>query len=394
LAAFRSERYLMIDGQAPPSPWGPLSGYFRTADDRYVQLHANFPHHHAGLVELLQCADDRDAVKAAIRDWRGEDFETAAGARGLCVGLLRSRAEWEAHPQGQAVAGLPLLEIDKIGDSPPEPLPPGTRPLSDVRVLDLTRVIAGPVCGRTLAAHGADVLRVGAPHLPLLPHVWLELARGKRSCHLDLREHTDRVMLEALVKDSDIFSQAYRPDALAQFGFGPDELASLRPGIVFVTLCAYGHQGPWADRRGFDSLVQTVSGIGDAGAKAAGIRGTKPLPCQALDHATGYLAAFGAMVALMRRAEEGGSYQVRVSLAQTGNWLFNLGLIDGLDEPDVGIDDVRDRLEERTSPHGTIMAVRSAENLDETPARWDRTATPLGADQPQWIGAAMRSRRP
>ena len=383
--AFRSERYVLIDEVRPPSPWGTLSGYYRTKDDRYVQLHANFPHHHQGLVGLLGCDDDRQGIEAALQTWHGQAFEEAAAARGLCVGLLRSRAEWTAHPQGEAVAALPLFEIEKLGDSPPEPLPADARPLGGIRVLDLTRIIAGPVCGRTLAAHGADVLRIGAEHLALIPNLWLDVARGKRSVFLDLRQPEDHAALGTLIDECDVFLQAYRPGALAGLGFAPEDVAARRPGVVYVTLSAYGHTGPWAERRGYDSLVQTVSGIGDAGAKAAGIDGTRPLPCQALDHATGYLAAFGAIVALRRRAEAGGSWLVRVSLAQTGRWLWDLGQIDGIDHPESRIDDVRDLLETTASSQGSIAAVRPAEILSVTPARWERPASPLGADQAVWL---------
>lgn len=383
--AFRGERYVRIDGEIPPSPWGALSGYFRTGDERYVQLHANFPQHHRGIVDLLGCDDDRAAVKRALAEWAGEQFEDAAARLGLCVGLLRTREEWRASSHAQAVASLPLLEVERVADSPPEPLPAaGTRPLAGVRVLDLTRVIAGPVCGRTLAAHGAEVVRIGGPHLPFLEHVWLDLARGKRSAHLDLRTEPDRETLRGLISDCDVFSQGYRPGTLADRGFGLEDIHALRPGAIYVTLSAYGHEGPWADRRGFDSLVQTVSGICHEGATAAGIDGAKPLPCQALDHATGYLAAFGAMRALARRAQEGGTYRVRVSLAQTAQWLWSLGTIDALDHPEVSFDDVVDLLETRSTFNGAITAIKPAEVLQETPARWERDATVLGTDMPRW----------
>ena len=382
--AFRGERYLRIDREVPASPWGPLSGYFKTGDGRYVQLHANFPHHHRGIVELLGCEDDRAAVKRALVDWEGEAFEDAAAQRGLCVGLLRTREQWMATKHAQCVASLPLLEVERVADSPPEPLANGERPLSGIRVLDLTRVIAGPVCGRTLAAHGAQVLRIGGPHLPFLENVWLDLARGKRSAHLDLRDQNDRAKLRELIADCDVFSQGYRPGTLADRGFGLEDVHALRPGAVFATLSAYGHEGPWADRRGFDSLVQTVSGICHAGATAAGIDGAKPLPCQALDHATGYLAAFGTMRALARRAVEGGTYRVRVSLAQTAQWLWSLGQLDALDHPDPSFDDIADLLETRSTPDGEITAIKPAEVLQQTPAHWQRDATTLGADTPQW----------
>ena len=190
------------------------------------------------------------------------------------------------------------------------------RPLAGIRVLDLTRIIAGPVCGRTLAAHGADVLLVTAPHLPEVESLVIDTGRGKLSTFLDLREKRERDVLAALLRKADIFIQGYRPNAIAGFGFGPREAGRIRLGIVYVSLCAYGHKGPWAGRRGFDSLVQTVSGLNMAEADAAGVDEPKPLPAQALDHGTGYLMAFAAMTALARRAEQGRSWHVRTSLAQ------------------------------------------------------------------------------
>ena len=182
----------------------------------------------------------------------------------------------------------------------------------------------------------------------MLPLV-IDTGRGKLSASIDLREASGRETLAALVPDADIFVQGYRPGAIAAHGFSPQDVARLRPGIVYASLCAYGHAGPWADRRGFDSLVQTASGFNAAEAEAFGSRKPKELPTQELDHATGYLLAFAVMTALKRQAEEGGSWHVRVSLAQTGYWLRQLGRIDGMNCPDPKFDDVRDCLEETAS---------------------------------------------
>ncbi len=190
---------------------------------------------------------------------------------GLVITATRSFEEWDAHPQGRAVADLPLFSIEKIGDAPPQPLPAGDRPLSGIKVLDLTRVIAGPVCGRTLASHGADVLLITAAHLPSMEALVIDNGRGKLSAHLDLREAAGRETLAALLRKADIFVQGYRPGAIAQYGFSAEEAAQLRPGIVCVSLCAYGHEGPWANRRGFDSLVQNANGLNDAEAQAVGV---------------------------------------------------------------------------------------------------------------------------
>src|SRR5581483_7512470 len=266
------------------------------------------------------------------------------------------------------------------------PLPAAAeRPLSGIRVLDLTRVIAGPVCGRTLAAHGADVMRITAPHLPGLPMLDIDTGRGKLSAALDLRSPDDRERLAGLLREAHVFVQGYRPGGIAALGFSPEACAEIRPGIVAVTLSAYGRAGPWASRRGFDSLVQNVSGINHAEAEAAGVPPPKELPAQALDHASGYLMAFGAMTALARKEREGGSWHVRVSLAQTGHWLTGLGrLRNGFDAPDPKHADVADLLEEAPGPLGRLTFVRHAAQLAETPARWDRPPVALGTHAPVW----------
>jgi crotonobetainyl-CoA:carnitine CoA-transferase CaiB-like acyl-CoA transferase len=284
-----------------------------------------------------------------------------------------------------AVARLPVFSIERIGEAPAQPLPEAERPLGGVRVLDFTRIIAGPVCGRTLAAHGADVLLVTAPHLPAIEPLVIDTGRGKLSCQIDLRDAAGQATLHALARDADVFVQGYRPGALQSLGFGPERVAQLRPGIVYVSLSAYSHVGPWAGRRGFDSLVQTATGFNVAEAKAAGTDQPKPLPAQVLDHAAGYLMAFGAITALARRCTEGGSWHVRVSLAQTGNWLRHLGRIEhGLSCDDTGFDGLQDLLEEQGSGFGRLTAIRHAAQMSETPARWARPSVPLGTHRAAW----------
>ena len=308
-----------------------------------------------------------------------------AGYRGLVVAMMRSLPEWLAHPQGRAVAALPLFEIIKIGEAPAEPLPAGDRPLSGIRVADLTRIIAGPVCGRTLAAHGAEVLVLSSPLLPSVDSLVVDTGRGKRAAFVDLTTADGRETLSGLVAGADIFVQGYRPGGLDGRGFSPAAVAALRPGIVYVSLSAYGHTGPWSDRRGFDSLVQTANGINHAEAAAAGGDRPKALPCQALDHASGYLMAFGAMMALRRRATEGGSWLVRVSLAQTGHWIGALGRVpDGLGADNIDAAGAADRLETRPSGFGPLTAVRHAAYMSETPPAWLQPAVPLGSHPPAW----------
>ena len=381
----RSERYLRVDDKPPPPAWDAIAGVYKTGDGRFVRLHTNFPHHRDNICKLLDCAPERDAVQAALMKWKGEAFETAAYARGCVVSLMRSREAWLAHPQAKALKALPVITIERIGEAAPRGWPNGDRPLSGLRVLDLSRVIAGPVAGRALAAHGADVMLVTGPTLPSIPWLVIDTGRGKLSCSLDLKSEEGRASLRKLMSSADIMVQGYRPQALAALGFSPQDAALLNPGIVYVSLCAYGHVGPWAERRGFDSLVQTSTGFNHAEAQAAGVDGPKELPMQILDHVTGYLMAFGAMMARARQAREGGSWHVRVSLAQTGQWLWNLGrLPKGLATPDIAPDTVAPFIEESDSGFGRLRAVRHSAVLSRTPAQWSRPSVPLGHDAPEW----------
>jgi hypothetical protein len=298
---------------------------------------------------------------------------------------MRSHDEWSDLPHARALSGLPLVSIEKIGEAAPKPWPAGDRPLAGLRVLDLSRVIAGPVAGRTLAAHGADVLLISGPELPAIDWLTIDTGRGKLTSFVELRSEQGRETLRGLLASADIFSQGYRPHALASLGFSPEVAAGINPGIVYVSLSAYGHAGPWADRRGFDSLVQTSTGFNHAEGQAAGVDGPKELPAQMLDHATGYMMAFGAMMAKARQAREGGSWHVQVSLAQTGRWLWNLGrLADGFATADFSGEIITPYIEDMPSGFGPLRAVSHAAVLSKTPAFWERPAMPLGSHAPQW----------
>src|SRR6202166_4834829 len=293
----RSERYLRVDGKPPPPTWDVIAGIYKTRDRRFVRLHTNFPHHRDAVCKVLNCKPERDQVQAALMQWDGEAFETAAYASGGVVALMRSHDEWSNLPHAKALAALPLISIEKIGEAAPKPWPKGDRPLAGLRVLDLSRVIAGPVAGRTLAVHGADVLLIAGPDLPAIPWLTIDTGRGKLTSFIELKSEQGRDSLRALLAQADIFSQGYRPHALARLGFSPQEAAQINPGIVYVTLSAYGDAGPWAERRGFDSLVQTATGFNHAEGEAAGIDGPKELPAPMLDHASRYLMGVGAMMA-------------------------------------------------------------------------------------------------
>jgi crotonobetainyl-CoA:carnitine CoA-transferase CaiB-like acyl-CoA transferase len=382
----RSERYLRVDGKPPGPAWDAIAGIYKTRDQRFVRLHTNFKHHRDAVCKVLNCRPERDDVQAALMQWDGEAFETAAYAGGCVVALMRSHAEWSALPHARALAELPLISIEKIGDAEPKSWPSGDRPLAGLRVLDLSRVIAGPVAGRTLAAHGADVLLISGPDLPAIPWLAIDTGRGKLTSFVELKSEQGRDRLRDLLASADIFSQGYRPRAIAGLGFSPQDAARISPGIVYVSLSAYGHAGPWAERRGFDSLVQTATGFNHAEGQAASVDGPKELPAQMLDHASGYLMAFGAMMARTRQSREGGSWHVRVSLAQTGRWLWNLGrLADGLKTEDLRGEAVQRFIEETPSGFGPLRAVRHSADLSATPAFWARPAMPLGSHPPQWL---------
>jgi crotonobetainyl-CoA:carnitine CoA-transferase CaiB-like acyl-CoA transferase len=389
-ASLRSGHYMKLGDGEVSTRRNSVMGVYPTKDARWSYLHCNFPNHRAAALSVLGVAEDRDAVARAVLNWNALDLEEAIIAAKGAGGMVRTQAEWATHPQGAAIAALPLLEIVRIGDAPPQPLPEGKRPLSGVRVLDLTRVLAGPTCARTLAEHGADVMKITAPHLPNLGYQEFDTGHGKLSAHLDLREQRDVDVLRGLVREADVFSQGYRPGTLGSRGLSPEELAALRPGLVYVSMCAFSHAGPWSSRRGFDTVVQTVSGITSRQAEVVPAKTPGPqfYPVSAIDYCTGYLMAFGAMVALTRRAQEGGSWLVRISLAQVGKWIVDRGEVPG--------DAARDAPEEFTpeelelwsmvtdTPSGRLRHLKPVVGLPETPPYWARPSVPLGYHRPEW----------
>ena len=389
-ASLRSGRYMHMDGAPVSTERNSVMGVYPAKNGRWSYLHCNFPNHREAALRVLGVPEDREAVRKAVAGWDALELEEAIIAAKGAGGMVRTAEEWARHPQAAAIASLPLLEIVKIGDSRPEALPVGDRPLSGIRVLDLTRVLAGPTCARTLAEHGADVLKITGAHLPNLGYQEYDTGHGKLSAHLDLREAKDVETLRGLVREGDVFSQGYRPGALGARGFAPEELARLRPGIVFVSLCAFSHVGPWASRRGFDTVIQTVSGItarqGDLFPGKA--PGPQFYPVSAIDYLTGYLMAFGAMVALGRRAREGGSWLVRISLAQTGRWLVGRGEVPAAMLKEIPEDFTAEEIKRWSTasdtPAGRLRHLAPVVRMSETPTRWARPSVPLGYHPPEW----------
>ncbi|HEY6476432.1 MAG TPA: CoA transferase, partial [Polyangia bacterium] len=371
-----------------------VMGVYPARNGRWSYIHANFPNHRAAALSVLNVPEEKEAVRRAVASWDALELEEAILAAKGAGGMVRSMEEWAKHPQAAAIAALPVMEILKIGDSAPEPLPEDERPLSGIRVLDLTRVLAGPTSARTLAEHGAEVMKITAPHLPNIGYQEYDTGHGKLQAHLDLRQPRDLDTLLGLVREADVFTQGYRPGTLGSRGLSPEELTKLRPGLVYVSMCAFSHAGPWASRRGFDTVVQTVSGIttrqGELFPGAA--PGPQFYPVSAIDYLTGYLMAFGAMVALARRAREGGSWLVRISLAQTGKWLVDRGQV-----PEAELNNVEKELYpaeiarwsiESDTPVGRLRHLGPTVRLSETAPYWARPSAPLGHHQPVWPARA------
>jgi crotonobetainyl-CoA:carnitine CoA-transferase CaiB-like acyl-CoA transferase len=388
--AFVSERHLTVDGRTPAG-FAPLSRFWRTADG-WVRTHANYPHHRARLTAALGAADDASvedvAAMLAGRSAR-EVEETVYAVGGLAV-ALRTPQEWAAHEQGVAVAERPLVERDRPGAGRARALAPlddgPLLPAAGVRVLDLTRVVAGPVATRTLGLLGADVLRVDAPRLPEDPDTHADTGFGKRSTVLDLT--ADRHRFEELLATADVVVTGYRPGALDRFGLSPEVLAERGHGLIVAQLSAWGAYGPWGGRRGFDSLVQAATGIAvtEGSPERPGA-----LPAQALDHGTGYLLAAAVLRALTERAERGHGRLVRLALARTAAWLTD-GI--GRDQASGATKDSAaevpyDRpdawLSERDSPVGRVGHALSPVSFTGGPADWSRPPGPWGTDTARWV---------
>jgi hypothetical protein len=383
-AALRSSRYLRINGEKPVEDPEKITGFYQLRDGRWMYLHCNFFNLRDRNLAVVGAPAKRDAVAAAVSKWDGLALENAIFDAGGACSLVRSEEEWRALPQREAVARLPLLEIVKIGDAPPQPLPAGDRPLAGVRVLDLTRVLAGPTCARTLAEHGADVLRITREDLADSGPSDFDTGIGKLSAHIDLREPDEAERMRALIRDCDVFSQSYRPGALARRGLSPEALAELRPGLVYVTLSAWGHEGPWRERRGYDTVVQSANGM----AWRPDNERPQFLPVSAQDYIAGYVLAFGTMVALARRVREGGSWLVRTSLANAGHFIREHGLLEPAEysklPEELPADELRSLLTEHDSPIGRLTHLAPVVQMSETPARWTRPAVPRGYNRPEW----------
>jgi len=383
LASFWFGTTLRPLGWSVPPPWDPIAGDYAAADG-WIRLHTNAPHHREAALAVLRTPADKDAVASAVVQWRKDDLEAAVVQHGGCAAAMRDLASWSAHPHGRAVASEPLAWIDG-GDPAATPGWPlaGDRPLAGIRVLDLTRVLAGPVATRFLAGFGADVLRIDPPDWDE-PGVIPSVTLGKRCARLDLRQPRERGVFEDLLASADVLVHGYRPDALSRLGLDAAARRRLRPGLVDVSLDAYGWTGAWQGRRGFDSLVQMSSGIAAEGMRRYGTDRPKPLPVQALDHATGYIMAAAVVRGLTRRLTEGSGSVTRTSLARTASLLTSAPIAER-NEAFVNEDaaDFTDAIEQTS--WGPARRMKPPVMVEGAAMRWELPASALGSSQPVWL---------
>lgn len=384
LASFWFLTSLRPQGWSMPPQWDAVAGDYQAADG-WIRLHTNAPHHREAALDVLKSAADREVVAAAVRQWQAEALETAIVTENGCAAAMRTLEQWADHAQGGAVNAEPLLHrSSSTGGNRLRATLSAGRPLQGIRVLDLTRILAGPVATRFLAGFGAEVLRIDPPGWEE-PATVPEVVLGKRCARLDLKNPDDLHALERLLTQADIFVHGYRPDALARLGLGSARRRHLNPGLIDVCLDAYGWNGPWQGRRGYDSLIQMSTGIADAGMRASGRDRPTPLPGQALDHATGYILAAAAVRGLVERLQTGRGCEVRGSLARTARLLVSNGNHDSAMEalaPEQPAD--WSDLVEQTG-WGPARRIRPPVAIADNPAAWDLPASKLGSSAAAWL---------
>ena len=382
LASFWFSSSIRPVGWQVPPLWDPVAGDYASADG-WIRLHTNAPHHRAAAERVLGNVTDRAEMAARVAPWSAAELEQAIVDEGGCAAQMRAWQAWQGHPQGLAVNAEDLVQRQTFETGADKPwLGSVTRPLAGIKVLDLTRVLAGPVASRFLAGLGADVLRIDSPTWNE-PGVVPEMTLGKRCARLDLKTPEDRRIFESLLKEADILFHGYRADALEQLGYTANELQTLTPGLIDVSLNAYGWSGPWRNRRGFDSLVQMSSGIADAGMAWKQSDKPVPLPLQALDHATGYLMAASAIQALSERLKTGRGGSARFSLARTAKLLVEAGQVP--EQPALRAEELSDQgLVAEQTAWGQAHRLLAPLTLSGTPLQWDLAAGELGSHRPQW----------
>lgn len=377
--AMAAADYLSIDGK-PARAWPELTAFYK-ARDGWVYLHAGFPPHTVKLLKALDAPNDREGLATRVAEMTAQEIEDRCIAANTCGRRVRTEAEWQAHPHNAVITGQPLIRMTRLPGRSARGWAPADKPLDGIRVLDFSRVLAGPTIGRTLAEHGADVLRIASPNLPSATPLVIDTGYGKRSAFVDLDTDQGQHDFKRLLADADVVVDGYRPGALARRGLGLDQLTAARPGLIHFNLSAFGETGPWGGLRGYDSLVQATTGFapGDP---------PKRLPCQPLDYLTGYLGAFSVMRALMVRADTGAGTSIEMTLAGIAHWVRQLSnqLLPEHAAPIVNpiAEDITEELCETPSEFGLITSLRPALDVNWRPRKW-APPIPLGSSVPEWL---------
>ncbi|KEA52993.1 acyl-CoA transferase [Mangrovibacter sp. MFB070] len=365
-----------------------LTQPWKAADGRWLLPHTNLPHLEKRILDVLKCRSSVESVSDGVGKWNARELEEALAAVFACGGMVRTPDEWLEHPHGAYLASRPVVEITRVSDGAPEPLPEGDLPVSGIKVLDLTRILAGPTAGLGFAEHGADVLMVTAPYLPQIPAFVRDTSHGKRSCFLDVDIPQQAQQLKALVGECDVFIDGYRPGRLEAHGFGVEELMKIRPGLIHITVNCFGSGGPFASRAGWDQVAQAVTGICHVEGQLNGNGEPKLMPVFTCDFLTGFLATFGGLVALARRAREGGSYRVQVSLCQSAMLLQRQGVqelfqhapgrLTAAEFEELAVCD-------EATGYGGLKSLGPVLRMSETPCQWQCPPPLLGSDKPIWL---------
>jgi len=383
--SLKSVFYLSQRGYPIPfsDPVYPTINFFETRDGRFIFTNGGYPALRDGLLKLLSCSHDTESIARAVKQFDAQTLEDVIAEKALCGVIARTKEEWQNHPEGQVLLQTPVVEIVKIADSPPQPIPPGTRLFSKLRALDLTHALAGPVCTRYLAELGGQVLRIMGPGRPVLPPFLIDTGHGKLSAFLDLKQKKDANIFRDLLKDADVLAESYRPGVMDRLGLSPEKVADIRPGIIYVSVRAYSHNGPWNNRAGWEQLAQVATGMAMAQGTVSKPQLSPVFPC---DYITGYLATYGILAALLRRTTEGGSYAVRVSLCRTAMWIQSLGPV--AREPRLPETEYQQALSRlmmsSITPFGLLKHLRPISQFSETKPYYVYPTPTWGQHEPQW----------
>ncbi|MES2944795.1 MAG: CoA transferase [Pseudomonadota bacterium] len=388
----RTLAYLRRDGHGlqlsrPPSE---NKVFFETRDGRQIYLlrHAFYHDHFSRLLASLDCSSATESIARAVARRDAQELEDSLAEARAMGAIARTQEEWLAHPQGMYLSSRSPVEVSRMGGSDREPLRPAARPLAGIRIVDMGHVLAGPIVSRCLAEQGAEVIHVSAPHLPDPNHIVVDTGFGKRTAFADLLNANDLERLKQLISGADIFVHSWRTGSLDKYGLSAEELTAIRPGLIYVSLSCYGSAGPWASRAGYDPFGQVVSGlaVGEGSADNPALASTFTLN----DYLAGYLATAGVTSALVRRAREGGSYRVNVSLTGASMWLQDLGKLPPAQWPGgaLGVSslpqvDPQDLAITQTN-YGTIEHVKPLVHYSATPAFWASPPMPEGASSLDW----------